>query len=304
VERRHESAAAEAEAFLRAKRDVEAENLAAGQSLLEADLEAKRELAAALMAEAEAAGLERAKEDALAEAAEQEGRLHAIRTEGKELVSIAGQLRAEKKDLLKIKDALTAQVDRAKGKKRRTNMQRALTRSSNQLAANEAQLAAVESQLKDAKREFDSAARVRRGEMQRAQSIEKLQDDAQVDRLVSAANAAAAANELTAFTPQDSPVRRPQTRSQTRRQQKTAELSRMVTRSMARALPAERKTEAPVQATGRPVDILKRVADRVGASYNRNANRSQVLAAIARQSPDTARRYAHLGLDIPQLPVD
>jgi hypothetical protein len=67
---------------------------------------------------------------------------------------------------------------------------------------------------------------------------------------------------------------------------------------MARALPAERKFEAPVQAVGRPIDILKQVADSLGASYRPNANRSQVLSAIGRRNPEEARRYALLGLDI------
>jgi myosin heavy subunit len=328
VETRHETAAAEAEAFLRAKRDVEAANLAAGQSLLEADLEAKRELAAALQAEAEAAGLERAKEDALAEAAEQEGRIYSIATEGQELESAANQLRAKREDLLKAKDALTSQVERAKGKKRRANMKRALTRSQKQLAANEAQLAAVESQIEDAKHEFESAASIHSDEKKRAQSIERRQGDAQVDRLLSEAAAAAGADELASFVPRASPVRRPQTRSQTRRQQKTAELSRAVTRSMSRAesaeapaqfvlspafedllehaaafetpssrsrRPRESKIDSPpVQALGRPVDVIKGVADRLGISYPKNMGRPGIYARILDKDRDEAEAVRHL----------
>ena len=122
-----------------------------------------------------------------------------------------------------------------------------------------------------------------------------------MDAVASQANLQAAEDALSAYTPQPVPARRPQTRSQTRRQQKEAAtrgLIRAVRHAVSTAKPTESKDDSAVTALGRPIDVLKRVAASVGASHARNANRAQVLAAIARENPETARRYAYLGLNI------
>jgi chromosome segregation ATPase len=303
VETRHETAAAEAEAFLKQRRDVEAENLAAGQAVLAADLEAKRELAAALQAEAEAAGLEPAREEAEDIATFLEGQLVDARDTFQDLKSEFDGLADEKADAEKRLAENRGKLARVSGqskeaRRRRNKLRSAIEAEQGRILAATDKQKAVENEAKalnDSAKKMASAANENR---EIIDNIRLEQQNAFTDRLISEASVAAAAGDLSGFVPAPEPVRRPQTRSQTRRQQKTAELSRAVTRSMARALPAERKFEAPVQAVGRPIDILKQVADSLGASYRPNANRSQVLSAIGRRNPEEARRYALLGLDI------
>ncbi len=216
-----------------------------------------------------------------------------------EFDGLADEKAAAEKRLAENEAKLEKVTGQTKGaRKRRNKLRDAIDAEKGHIAVATEKQKSVEDEaraLRDsAKRMFSASLESR----QKANDIRSEQQEAYVDRLTSEFNVQAAADDLTDFTPQPAPVRRPQARSQTRRQQKTAELSRAVTRSMARALPTESKTEAPIQAIGRRIDVLKQVADSIGASYNRNANRAQVIAAIRRQSPETARRYEHLALVI------
>lgn len=227
VERHHETAAAAAEAFLRAKRDVEAENLAEGQSLLEADLEAKRELAAALAAEAKAAGIEA---EAMAAAKSAKRELKRIKEE-------MADVEAKGEKLSEVKDAILDEM-KSLSKRPPTGGVQAFIRRKRQI---DRSLKKVDDDLAKAVRtykELHNRSAKLPDEIDAAKEIAKEAGGVALDTLlkiegIHKPGVEQAAEELASFVPRAPPVRRPQTRSRTRLHQKTAEMSRALSQTAA-----------------------------------------------------------------------